>query len=511
MGDEELGDLEQEKTHGCGSGGFSIFLDEGEMISFMDDGDFSSARDMDLFRNIEEGVEKKLKGGGSSLLALSVGEKRISRDFSVLQIAHLLSRRGRKVLVVDCDFLEPGLSGLVENVEEHGFLDLLLYGSSLRSVLRPTGIEGVSVSGAGSFPVSRTIPFALKEFGKVNDFLSKSSDVVIYCSTLYTEEGVINPLVSMVNGLLLCCRIEEMEEGELRKRLKDLGPDAPSADLVCFCRGREGAVVTADAPARTTVEDEGDEDILDLDPGSAIPSAADEGEAAVPAYIERSDEIDTMKKPVKNRISLPRLVLVAAMAMIVVFIVWWQMMDRSIRQKEETGKMTELVKKQQEARDMGARPDSTVDAAAGESVKDTAADVRDAGHGQPDTAAAIGIPGTAGIETGGPLQPAEGSPEEVAAVKDAGTESSSVTHAPEGMYYSVHVASFKNMRRAGVETDYLEKEGYQARVLEVEINGEKWLRVYVGEFDTREAAEQARRELLGIKRIAYAQVVKLKY
>lgn len=518
MGDEENDDIEREETRGCGSGGFSIFLDEGEMVSFMEDGDFSSARDLDLFRNIEEAIEKKLKSGGSSLLALSAGEKRISRDFSVLQIAHLLARRGRKVLIVDLDFLEPGLSGLVENIEEHGFLDLLLYGSSLKSVLRPTGIDGVSVTGPGSFPVSRTIPFALKEFGKVNEFLSRNGDVVIYCSTLYTEDGGVNPLPPLVDGILLCCRIEEMKEGELQEKLKDLGSDLPPADLLCFCKGREREFAPAGIPAPVDFEDEEGEDILELDPESAIPDAEGDGEAAGSVYIERSDELDTMKKASRKRINLPTIIGAALIAMIAVFLIWWQMMDRSIKSKEETGKMTELVKKQQEARDMGAGPDSSsgiaaanaADTAAGETGGGSPVDT--AGEGAPpDTAAGSAATGITDAHQPAAAIGGEGAAGEKAVSDEASTARRDAAPAQEGIYYSVHVASFKEMSRAETEMEHLGKEGYETHLLEAEIKGEKWLRVYVGKFGDRETAERTRVELLGIKRIGYAKVVKLKY
>jgi hypothetical protein len=67
------------------------------------------------------------------------------------------------------------------------------------------------------------------------------------------------------------------------------------------------------------------------------------------------------------------------------------------------------------------------------------------------------------------------------------------------------------MSRAETEMEHLGREGYETHLLEAEIKGEKWLRVYVGKFGDRETAERTRVELLGIKRIGYAKVVKLKY
>ena len=158
MGDEERRTSSEGRRGDPVEGGFSILIGEESIRAFMSSGDFSSARELDRFIELGARIEGRFTEEGSrSILAMSVGENRLSRDFSVLQIAHILAKHGKDVLIVDCDFLSPGLSGLVENTEDHGFLDLLLYGSSLKTVARSTGIDGVIVVGPGSFPVSRTI------------------------------------------------------------------------------------------------------------------------------------------------------------------------------------------------------------------------------------------------------------------------------------------------------------------------------------------------------------------
>ena len=152
MTGEDRGNAKDESCEAPG-GGYTIFLDEERIRAFMAAGDPSSASELDHFNDVGAQLEKRIKErSGAVILALSAGEKGISRDFAVLQIAHIIAKHGRNVLIVDGDFLHSGLSGLVENVEEHGFLDLLLYGSSLKTVARTVGIEGVSVAGTGLVP-----------------------------------------------------------------------------------------------------------------------------------------------------------------------------------------------------------------------------------------------------------------------------------------------------------------------------------------------------------------------
>ncbi len=467
MVDKERRKLEDEKAGMSVEGGYTIFLDEETISAFMESGDLSSASQLDHFKDIGVEVEKRMKEGkGFSLLALSATGNRISRDFAVLQFAHTLAKHGKSVLIVDCDFLSPGLSGLVEDMDKHGFLDLLLYGSSLKSIIHSIGIDGVSVTGSGSFPVSRTIPFAHKEFNKAKRLLSEKSDLVIYCSTLYTDDKAVNPLCNLVDGVMLCCRIEEMKEGQLKKNLEDLGSDVPPVDLVCFCGGKkavpapEGGRRERKAPVEETVPDVTEE----------------HEEREEPTYIEKTEEIETAESTGGGGVNLPRLITISAAVVIVGFLAWWVIINRSIKEKESTRKMTELVQKQRDAREAVDRKE------AGAGTVDTVAEKESAGAKVVETVSAEGGETRAPIEVKKPLK----------------------------VYYTIHVHSFLEIERAEKAIEYLEGIGYEVSVVEKVIMGETWLRVYVGNFKTREDASQVRNELLALKRIGSARVVKLK-
>lgn len=473
----------------CGApeGGCTIVLEESRVASFFEAGDFSSASELDHFKDIGAQVEKRIaEGRGSSLLAVSVGEKTASRDFAMLQTAHYLAKHGRSVLIVDCDFLHPGMSGLIENVEEHGFLDLLLYGSSLKTVSRSVGIDGVSVTGPGSFPVSRTIPFALKEFEKIRDFLRTKHDAVIYCSTLYTEDGKINPLGALVDGVILCCRIEEMEEGELERSLADLrAARVPSVELVCFCGTREEAAAAARA--------------AEAKPAAAgekptIKAPAGEEERLETPVIEKTAELEPLPEASKPRFSLPRVIVAGVAVLIVVFVVWWIATQRTVREEAPPQSAAGAAREAQVA-------ESTRMAQVPESVATTPGT---APYAAAETTGANAPPPQTGQQ---PAQAgaghAEANPTTPAAARVP------VTPISAGAKYTIHVASFTDPRRAQTEKKYLEDNGYPARIIEVDINGVKWLRVLAGSYLTMAEADKARLQLLGLKEIGYARVVEI--
>lgn len=507
----DMVDSENEGTKGgetCDAieGGYSIFLDGETIQSFMESGDYSSARELDHFKEVESQVEKWLKEGeGISLLALSADDNRLSRDFSVLQIAHLMAKHGKTVLIVDCDFLSPGLSGLVEKVDNYGFLDLLLYGSSLQSISHPTGIDGVNVTGSGSFPISRTIPFALKEFGKVRAFLAKRSDAVIYCSTLYTDDGSVNPLSTEVDGIIMCCRIEEMEEGQLQRSLADLGSRVPPVDLICFCARGEapavsigaeeaGAGVAAAAAERPLAEKI--TETLEEPP----PDSVEEKE---PVYIEKTDEIEEPEESGRRRLNIPRIVTIAVAVIIIGFISWWLIIDRSIRGRRDANKRTELVQKQRSARDRAAGEQGEQESAASTTVDTVGTRVPVTGVMEPaeqhKTGERVVEDTTRTVEREAPVEepPATG---EEPPTKGEG--------AP-GVTFAVHVASFRNMSRASREKERFEKKGYTVAIIAVTIRGEEWYRILIGEYATRERAMRIRAELMDNSGVGYARIIEL--
>ncbi len=496
MGDEERGMPEEGRKGDHVEGGFSILLGEESIRTFMSSGDFSSARELDRFTELGAKVEGRITEDGSrSILAMSIGENRLARDFAVLQIAHILAKHGRDVLIVDFDFLAPGLSGLVENQEDQGFLDLLLYGSSLKTVARPTGIDGVTVVGPGSFPVSRTIPFAKKEFTKVRDFLSRSHDVIIYCSTLYTDDGTVNPLSSLVDSIFLSCRLEEMPEGQLQKNLGDLGSELPPADLVCF--GEDGAASPGEKefmPPVPVNEESGEEAV-------ERGEEDEEEEKYEAAAIEKTADLESDGNRKSGGMNLPRLVTSVVVVFVVVFLVWWFMIHKSISTKEGESRTAELVQKQRDVKEMKDRSQDETTVAgteeeAGAIIGDTATVDKPEVKTADEPVVEKTDDGAASGDGAGQVPPV--------------SKPVAVTPAPEGSFYSVHVASFREISRAGTETDYLEKKGYEAIVIAAEVKGQSWYRVYVGEFETKEEAVATRLQLLDLSRIGYAKVVTLK-
>lgn len=67
-------------------------------------------------------------------------------------------------------------------------------------------------------------------------------------------------------------------------------------------------------------------------------------------------------------------------------------------------------------------------------------------------------------------------------------------HALVAGKFSLQIGSYPSMAEAKSQMRVLEDAGLKASVHEAEVKGKKWFRIYVGEFPSREAADQAGRE-----------------
>jgi len=485
---ESQGERPEEKES-CSSieGGLTILLNESEIADFMQAGDFSSGVMLGHFEQVAGRIEKSLAAGSKkAFLACSLPDDRVARDFGVLQIAHILSMHGKRVLIVDCDFLSPGLSGIVESQEEHGFLDLLLYGSSLKAIAKNIGIDGVGVIGSGSFPVSKTIPFAIKEFEKVNSFLSEKSDVVIYCSTIFTEENEVNPLCRKINQVLLFCQVDRLEEGRLKELIELLKLENIShSELICYCAREVGKRVKEEV-----VPAPGEKPGREEKPPEKEEAGKHEHEEE-PVFLEKTSEVSQEIK-VKHS-NLPKIVTVVAVVVLVAFIGWWVMMNRTIKEKEATQRMSEIVQKKKESQVVSTQKRLT----------EEGSDVS-----RIDTTKVAKQPGT---QVGKAKEVSKEKPSVTTGKMEeklAGKLSDEERIREQGFFYTVHVASFRDISRAGKEVEYLEKNGFEAKVVDVVVKDQTWFRVLVGKFATREKANQVKLKLKALKRIGYANVIK---
>ncbi|MBI4720126.1 MAG: hypothetical protein HY770_02645, partial [Chitinivibrionia bacterium] len=126
------------------------------------------------------------------------------RDLFGFCIARALLPHAKTTLLVDCDFLAPGLSGIVPQRDSLGFLDLLLYGSSMKAIVqRSTG--SAFVVGTGSFQVTKKLPFSMDSFRGAARYLLNHAQCVVFSGPADDDGGELHPMAGAFESVI-CVR-----------------------------------------------------------------------------------------------------------------------------------------------------------------------------------------------------------------------------------------------------------------------------------------------------------------
>jgi hypothetical protein len=416
--------------------------------------------------------------GRLGVYVTSAGLDKVSRDETLLVVGELLARRGHRVLVVDADFLSPGLSATIRGRDDRGFLDLLFYGSSPGPEVLET--EGLAVLAAGSFPVTNRVPFSTEDFLRVHRLLSARKHFVLYGGPEQGDLGETSPLAASLDVVL------HVGTGEDAARDREVG------------RFLELGVMEVLALRYTERE---------IEPTAPEPAAVAEEEK--PSRTER----------------IPLFLTAGLAVALAAFVLWWVVTTFLLAPTEETRRV--------EGPGGVSLPEQTHGPEAGESPAPGGVE----GPEQTGSQAAVEGEEPGADRQAAPPEPevspapaeAEGPPTEAGTPEPASVGevpvstpaggTGSVDEAPGessggGLWgipgsgpWAVWLSSFRTESRAGVAVSRWEREGFTARAYPVDL-GEKgrWYRVYVGNYPTREAAEAARDFLLADPRVDFAQV-----
>ncbi len=152
----------------------------------------------DPFRAMVTDIVTKVREKPLSIYLCSPEEDAEVRNLMGFFLTRLVHQHIPTVLLVDCDFLSVGMTGIIPQRDALGFLDLLLYGTSL-GVISQEAEHGVRIIGAGSFPVTKKSPFAMDAFESARRYLASQARCVIYCGPVLDDEEHLHPLVEAVD------------------------------------------------------------------------------------------------------------------------------------------------------------------------------------------------------------------------------------------------------------------------------------------------------------------------
>ncbi|HET6462867.1 MAG TPA: hypothetical protein VFH33_03620, partial [Candidatus Krumholzibacteria bacterium] len=234
-----------------------------------------------------------------------------ARDDFAMALARTLTAHVPSTLLIDCDFLHPGLSDQMPQKDALGFLDYLLYGSSIGVITQD--YDGVHMVGAGSFPVTKRMPFAENAFVDASKRLVTHARCALFVGPAFDGDGGRHPVtgsvdvVATVRTSMRHPRLDSIEE-----QIAAAGPELWSIRLT-GAPAPEPARDSAPAPPSRPVER----------PVERVVERPAERAAPVSPPAEVLDET-------RAGASLaPRIAVILFGLLVIAFVAWWFMQNRN--------------------------------------------------------------------------------------------------------------------------------------------------------------------------------------
>lgn len=412
-----------------------------------------------------------------------------ARDGFAYVLAKSLTAHVPSVLVVDCDFLNLGLHGLVPQPDALGFLDFLLYGSSI-GVVTQDSPGGVGVVGAGSFPVTKRMPFVASAFEDAARRLATHARAVIFVGPLVQEDGTAHPLAAEADLAI----VVRTGSGPVSRT----GPNVDALEEMIASEGVDvwsvRTVAPDEKPARPAAAPREERREASERPAPSASRANEETPARPAAVPKPAIEEPWIDAPPSRYSSIvPRVAVFLFALLVIAFVVWWLWQGRS--RPEGSGDVasspavvTEPVVPAPDSA-LVARPDS---AAAG--PRDSVAVVPSTSLVPPPVRSSDTAGGTGGRVLV--------DPSDILIMEDLANRWNG--------WFAIHISSFQESVRAREEVSFLQSREFPVFIVFLDLGAKgKWYRVYAGPFETREEAREVKKNLDAIPQVRFTRVTQI--
>jgi cell division septation protein DedD len=411
------------------------------------------------------GITRRAAEGPFSIYICADEESSELRDDVAFLLARTLTAHVPSALMVDCDFIHVGLHGLVPQKDALGFLDFLLYGSSIGVITQES--RGVRVVGAGSFPVTRRMPFVETAFDEAARRLAAHARCVVFVGPLCDEQGNPHPLTSQVGTVAVVATGERSPALELADKIGEVAGEVWTIQL-----GAE----PVPGPVHVPHEE---------------PAAVTRRPTLPTGVPPRPMQPAPGDKPRYGSLA-PRIAIILFGILVIAFAVWWFTQDRG-------GELTLSPTPQTN----GGSPPREIVALPADTVALVRADTAAASPVQTDCVVARVPPPVNPADTGG---------------RTGGTQlvNSSDIHVMGDLeldwkdWFMIHISSFQESVRAREEIAFLESREFPVFIVFLDLGPKgKWYRVYSGPFRTREEAREVKKNLDAVPQVRFTRITKI--
>jgi cell division septation protein DedD len=407
-----------------------------------------------------------------------------ARDDFAMALARTLTVHVPSTLLIDCDFLHPGLSDQVPQKDALGFLDYLLYGSSIGVITQD--YDSTHIVGAGSFPVTKRMPFAENAFIDASKRLVTHARCALFVGPALDGDGGRHPLtgaVDVVATVRTDARHPKLDGVE--EQVASAGPEVWSIRLV------EAAAPepVAATPPRAA-------------PSAPIPPAPT---APVEPRVERpvrrpmpAPVVDETLLETRSESSLaPRIAVIVFGLLVIAFVGWWFTQNRGNLHltggKEPPATSVDTTRQAPAPAITHRDTTATRPPVTAPTHRDTTAATT---HRPATTPATAPASTTSTSHTGGAML-----------VNSSDIQVMDDLNRRYRGWYMIHISSFQTSVRARDEVAFLESHEFPVFIVFLDLGPKgKWYRVYAGPFQTRDEAAEVKKNLDAVPQVRFTRI-----
>ena len=193
----------RERLVGLGLTTDQIVLSETTLPPLRSEADLTPTRYRPEFAPLVQRIARLLgTGRGVSVYVTGGRDATPTRVHAAVQLATGLAPLGRQVVLVDTEFLRPGLEGLLAEPLAEGVLDMVRFGRSSRALLQRPVPEGPWLMPSGSIPGEDSAPLDPDALRSVLYRISQVCDLALYVGPLPMRDEV-HSMVRVCDHVLL--------------------------------------------------------------------------------------------------------------------------------------------------------------------------------------------------------------------------------------------------------------------------------------------------------------------
>jgi capsular exopolysaccharide synthesis family protein len=219
-------------------GTISIFTDKTKFLPTFKGKDTFVAEE---FRILKTNLELNAFLGPKQVLMVSSSNPNEGKTTVTSNLAVIYSQQGKKVLIIDADFIKPTVNKVFKTKGKPGLINYLEERSSLDEVIMETRIDGISIIPGGSMTKTSMDNLKHESFGELFKILKNEYDIILVDTPPALAFAYVTNVAQICDGVLFVVGSGVNDKELVGRTLKQLCTTAQPVNGYSHSSGNGGS------------------------------------------------------------------------------------------------------------------------------------------------------------------------------------------------------------------------------------------------------------------------------